>query len=153
VRRKVTVAASRLTVALSPSDLVHTWLCISCPWVVLGEGEGAVALVVLRGRAGRERRGTDRILLRGVPVDGGRLVLRLAEREHEVTRLEGLRVRVAGRELLPRQGGAANALVRGAAVELARGTSVAAAYDVPGVEEGRVDVEVEVVGYYDPTSP
>jgi hypothetical protein len=155
VRRKITVApgAARAAVTLGTADLTHTWLCISCPWLVFGEGEGSMALVVLRGRAGRGRRGTERVVVTGVPVVRGRLRLRVAEREHEVTHLGGLRLEVEGRELMPLEGGAASALVRGANVELARGTEIAAEYAVPGHADGVVDVVVTVTGHYDPIDP
>ncbi len=153
VRRKITVRAST-QVRLGPRDLTHTWLCISCPWVVFSDGDGGdlAPFVVLPWRAGWARRGADTHRVARVPVRGGRVRLRVMEREREVTHLDSLVLRVGGRVLLPVRGGARSALARadGVGVEMRRGRQVAVEYEVLGVTDGEVDVTVEAAGYYDP---
>jgi hypothetical protein len=151
VRRKVTVRAS-VEVTLAPADLVHTWVCISCPWVVLSDGRGGdlEPFVVLAHRSARRRRGTDVHLVEHVPVSGGTIRLRVVEVEREITHLDRLVLRVGGRDLAPLGAGAALAVDDGTEVTLPPRTEVGMTYAVPGVRDGFVDVEVAATGWYDP---
>jgi len=139
VRRKMTLATST-SVTLGERDLTFTWDCISCPWIVFrGErGRDLAPFVVLANRRGRGRRGRDVHVVPHVPVEGGRVALRVVEIEREETHLESLVLRVNGRELS-----------RSPALRLGPHTEATLSYDVPGVRGGFVDVEVEATGYYD----
>jgi hypothetical protein len=141
VRRKITVNAST-TVNLAPTDLTHTWLCISCPWIVF-RGEGGRDLepfVVLANRRSRDLRGTDRRRVEHVPVEGGRVALRVMEVENETTHLESLRLFVNGAALDATR----------PALRMGPRTQVAMDFVVPNVTNGFVDVEIEATGWYDP---
>ena len=141
VKRKITVNASS-TVNLAASDLTHTWLCISCPWIVF-RGEGGRDLepfVVLANRRSRDLRGTDRRRVEHVPVADGRIALRVMEVEDEMTHLESLRVFVHGAALANRV----------APLRMGPRTQVAMDFVVPNVTNGFVDVDVEATGWYDP---
>jgi hypothetical protein len=141
VRRKITVNAST-TINLAPSELTHTWLCISCPWIVFrGEaGRDLEPFVMLAHRRSRDLRGTDRRRVAHVPVIDGRVSLRVIEVENEVTHLESLRLFVNGSPLgAPRS-----------ALRMGPHTQVALDFAVPNVTSGFVDVEVEATGWYDP---
>jgi hypothetical protein len=141
VRRKLTVNAST-TVNLAPSDLTHTWLCISCPWIVFrGEdGRDLEPFVVLANRRSRDLRGTDRRRVAHVPVTSGHIALRVMEVENETTHLESLRLFVNGASL-----GATRPALR-----MGPQTQVEMGFVVPGVTSEFVDVEVEATGWYDP---
>ncbi len=164
VKRRITVSAQGASAGVGTSDLTDTWLCISCPWVRTYAADGAVAtsFVVLAGRSSSSQKGTDRVPLRGAPVVRGRVVVRVLEREDELTRLDELVLVVrdaAGREhaLFPRHGGARSALAAadGALVELRRGTGVALEYELPPELAGAstVDGTFVATGYYDPAPP
>jgi len=142
VRRKITVNATQ-AITLGASDLVFTWLCISCPWVVFGgeHGRDLAPFVVLANRRGRRARGSDVHAVAHVPVVSGRVVLRLMEVEEEDTHVDALVLRASGHELTPDAR---------TALDLAPHTQVTLSYIVPGVSSGFVDVEVEATGYYDP---
>jgi hypothetical protein len=154
VKRKVTVPAApgALTTALHTADLVHTWLCISCPWV---EIEGLAPFVVLRHRSSVERRGTDVIKLTHVPVHEGRVRVRVSEREPETTFLDALVLRVGGRTLVPTRGGDRSPLAAadGAPVVIERGGAITVEYAVPAElvsADGAVDLEIVATGHYEP---
>jgi hypothetical protein len=155
-RRRVTLSGSAPTsLTIAPSDLTHTWLCISCPFVAfLDAARGAYlpAFVVLAHRRGAERRGTDRVRVARVPVRGGRVTLRVSEVEREVSHLDQLVLEVGDRTLLPAAGGARSALaaIDGVGVELPPRTGIVVDYEVPQVRDGVVDVVVVAHGHYDP---
>ena len=153
-KRRVTVKES-LRIALQSKDLTHTWVCISCPFVSFFDGaELLPAFVVLANRSARSRRGTDRILVEKVPVQNGKIRLRVAEADHEVTRLDRLVLEVGGQILLPTAGGSRSALADAddVDVEMSRGKQILVEYAVPaGVADGVVDVRVIAHGHYDPT--
>lgn len=153
-RRRVTVKGS-LRIALQSKDLTHTWVCISCPFVSFFDGaELLPAFVVLANRSARSRRGTDRVLAEKVPVQGGKIRLRVAEPDREVTRLDQLVLEIGGQTVLPTSGGSRSALagVDGVDVEMSRGKQILVEYAVPaGVADGVVDVHVIAHGHYDPT--
>jgi hypothetical protein len=162
VKRKITVPAQGTGIGVGASELTHTWLCISCPWVRTYAADGSVAtsFVVLAGRSSLSQKGTDRVALRAAPVVRGKLVVRVLEREDEVTWLDQLVLVVrdrAGREhvLLPRLGGERSALAAAdeRAVELRRGTGVALEYELPPElsAEATVDGTFVASGYYEPT--
>ena len=141
VKRKITVNAST-TVNLAPSELTHTWVCISCPWIVF-RGEGGRDLepfVVLANRRSRDLRGTDRRRVAHVPVIDGRISLRVMEVEREVTHLESLRLFVNGASL-----GTTHSALR-----MGPRTQVVMDFVVPNVTNGMVDVEIKATGWYDP---
>jgi hypothetical protein len=151
VRRRMSVRASA-EVTLSAADLVHTWVCISCPWVVFSDGNGGdlEPFVVLAHRRARGRRGTDVHLVERVPVSGGKIRLRVVEVEQEITHLDRLALRWGGHDLAPVGAGAALARDDGSEVTLPPRTEVGMTYAVPGVRDGFVDVEVVATGWYDP---
>lgn len=160
VKRKITVTAAGATYGIGASDLVQTWLCISCPWFRTYRDDGSVAtsFVVLANRSDRDHDGTDRISLLHAPVVDGRIVARVLEREDEVTYLDELVVVVrepSGREvtLFPRLGGSrsAVAVADGVAVELARGTEIALEYDLPSSLRGASSIDGVVIatGHYE----
>jgi len=141
VRRRVTVSAV-LGIDLKASDLTHTWLCISCPWIVI---EGLAPFPILRFR---EEEGTDVVPVR-VPVRDGRLRLRVIERENETTWLDMLRVRAGGRSIAPALGGERSALAAadGAVVMLERGTEIRVDYTLP--DTASADIEIVATGHYE----
>lgn len=152
VKRKVTIPAApaSLTVALHASDLTHTWLCISCPWI---EIEGVAPFVTLRHRSSKERRGTDTVALARVPVRGGRVRVRVSEREPETTYLDALVLRVGSQTLLP-AGGARSPLAAadGAPVAIERGGAIDVVYELPPelASSEAVDLELVATGHYEP---
>lgn len=159
VRRRVTVPAPPvvLSVMLRSADLTHTWLCISCPWVEIA---GVAPFVVLRHRSSRAARGTDTVALTRVPVQGGRLRLRVTEREAETTFLDALVLRSGGRTLLPEPvvSGATRAssplaAADGVPVAIERGGSITVEYAVPKQllsANGTADVQLVATGHYEP---
>lgn len=160
VKKKITVTAAGATYGVGASDLVQTWLCISCPWFRTYRDDGSVAtsFVVLAHRSDREHEGTDRVALVHAPVVAGRIVARVLEREDEVTYLDELVLVVrepSGREvtLLPRLGGARSAVAAadGVAVELARGTEIALEYELPPSlrSASSIDGVVVATGHYE----
>jgi hypothetical protein len=153
-KRRVTVDGP-VSITVNPRDLTHTWLCISCPWVVpLDPDSGAWdrAFVVLAHRNRRELRGTDRVRVEGLRVNHGRLKLRIVEAEREVSHIDQLVVEVGGHTLLPARGGALSALARadGVDVTLGRGRQIELTFEVPGLEDGIVDAVVVAHGHYEP---
>jgi len=141
VKRQLTVNAST-AITIAPSDLVHTWLCISCPWIVMRDGDGRdqEPFVVLANRRGVASTGTDEHRVRAF-VHGGRVVLRVIEIEHETTHLSDLALRVENRTVR------AESLAR--ALEIDRGKQVTLSFVVGG-EDREVDASVVATGYYDP---
>jgi hypothetical protein len=142
VKRQMTVSAST-TVTLTPTDLTHTWLCISCPWIVFrgADGRDLEPFVVLANRRGASALGTDAHRVAHVPVHDGRITLRVIEVEDELTHLNALTLRVGDREL--------HAAAFDRALEIDRGKQVTLTYAVPNATDF-VDVDVLATGYYDP---
>ncbi len=141
VKRQITVNAST-TVTLAPTDLTHTWLCISCPWIVFREdGFDREPFVVLANRRGVATRGTDEHRVAQIPVRGGRVILRVMEVEDETTHLEDLVLRVGGRDVR------AESLAR--PLEIDRGKQVTLTFVVGG-DDRTVDATLVASGYYDP---
>lgn len=157
LRRRVRLAPqSAQSISIAPSDLTMTWNCISCPFVSFidpSSGRLLPAFVVLANRNSPARRGTDRIEVRSVPVRNGRIRLRVAEVDHEISHLDQLVLEVDGRTVVPSRGGASSALARpdAVAVSLSRGTQILVDYDLGGVSDGSVDLVVVAHGYYEPT--
>jgi hypothetical protein len=156
-RRRIRVSSgSPEVLSLRPSDLTITWSCISCPFVSFidtASGRLLPAFVVLAWRNSAARKGTDRVLVEKVPVRDGKLRLRVAEAEPEVSQLDQLVLEVNGQVLLPRKGGAHSALAAadGVVVEMKQGTQIVVEYEVPWMTDGALDVQVVAHGYYDPT--
>ena len=155
-RRLVRLTAGQnMDVALRESDLTHTWHCISCPWVAFYDAQQErylPAFVVLAHRSSRNKRGTDQVLVENVPVDHGRIKLRVVEVESEVTRLDQLVLEVDGVRVLPQRGGANSALAAAddTDVEMGQGTQVVVTYDVPHVKGTTATVRVIAHGHYEP---
>jgi hypothetical protein len=153
-KRRVTVDAP-VAITVNPRDLTHTWLCISCPWVVPVDPESGAwdrAFVVLAYRNRRELRGTDRVRIAGMRVKHGVLRVRVVEAEREVSHLDRLVLEVDGHTLLPQRGGARSALASadGVDVSLGRGTQVELGFEVPWIDDGVVDAVVVAHGHYEP---
>jgi hypothetical protein len=155
-RRRIRLSATApQALTIRQTDLTLTWNCISCPFVSFidaATGRFLPAIVVLAYRDSSARKGTDRVLVEKVPVRDGKLRLRVAEAEQEVSHLDQLVLEVNGTLLLPVKGAQRSALatVDGVGVEMQPGTQITADYEVPGVKDGTVDVVVVAHGYYDP---
>lgn len=158
-KRRIQVGqTSPQPIEIETSDLTHTWDCISCPFVSFLDpwtGRWRPAFVILEHRAGAARRGTNRYRFEGVPVRDGKIRIRVAEAEREVSRIDQLVLVVGGQELLPSRGGAASPLaaIDGIELEMSLGTRVEVEYEVPAVRDGAVVVEVVAHGHYEPSSP
>jgi hypothetical protein len=141
-------------VKLSTTDLKHTWLCISCPWlVVFQDGQRVEAGQVLVDRYTRKRYGTDVVTTQADVVDGV-LVVRLEEREPEVSFIDAVVVRAGGDELRPmRRTPKAVRAIDDAATELRLGEAIELRFDARGHEDGPIEVEIEVSGHYEPIGP
>jgi hypothetical protein len=156
-RRRMHVSPGAPTdLTVRESDLTLTFNCISCPFVSFVDGATnrfLPAFVVLAYRNSPARRGTDRVKVRSVPVSNGRIRLRVAEADHEVSHLDQLVIEVAGNRLAPLPGGSQSALAQsdGVGVQMRRGTQITVEYEVAGMRDGAVDVEVVASGYYEPT--
>jgi hypothetical protein len=159
-RKKVELAASTpIDLKLERADLKHTWACISCPWVAFfapakeGRHAGAFlpSFVVLANRRSAAQKGTDRIPVSGVPVENGRIRLRVVEAESELTHLDRLALEIGGKVLAPAPGRrSALALDDGVEVEITRGHVIELSFAADGVADGVVDAVVVATGYYDP---
>lgn len=159
-RKKVQLdAAAPISLSLKRSDLKHTWVCISCPWVAFfaPEKEGALgggflpSFVVLKDRRSEADKGTDRIPVSAVPIKNGRIRLRVAEAEREVTHLDRLALEVGGKVILPLPGSrSALASADGIEVEMSRGHAIELSFEIPGAADGTVDAVVIATGYYLP---
>ena len=148
------VDGSMQQVKLSTTDLKHTWLCISCPWlVVFRDGQRVEAGQVLVDRYTRKRYGTDVVTTQADVVDGV-LVVRLEEREPEVSFIDAVIVRAGGEELRPmRRTPKAMRAIDDAATELRLGEAIELRFDARGREDGPIEVEIEVSGHYEPIGP
>ncbi len=155
-RRRIRLSdGSPQEVTVRRTDLTLTWSCISCPFVSFfdpASGRWLKSFVVLAYRDSASRRGTDRVLVERVPVRNGRIKLRVAEAEPEISQLDQLVLEVHGQRLLPTRGDSRSALASadGAGVELRPGTQIDVEYQVPGMGDGFVDVQVVAHGHYDP---
>jgi hypothetical protein len=106
---------------------------------------------VLKDRRSEADKGTDRIPVTGVPVKNGRIRLRVAEAEREVTHLDRLALEIDGKVVLPLPGSrSALASADGVEVEMSRGHAIEVSFDVPGAADGAVDAVVIATGYYVP---
>lgn len=161
LKKKVTLKKGEpLVLEVDRKDLVHSFSCISCPWVHF-EGSPDVStrpFVMLARRASRAERGRDTRTLR-VPVVNGRVRVVLEEHEHEVTHLDALDVTANGerlRPVLPTDAplGARFALDAddGLEVLVERGARIAVDYHVPTDATGDTTLEITVgaTGYYLP---
>jgi len=110
------------------------------------------AIVVLAWRNSSSRKGTDKVLVEKVPVRGGKVRLRVAEADQEVSHIDQLVLEVAGQVLLPIKGAEHSALasIDGVGVDMPHGTEITVEYAVPGMKDGTVDVSLIAHGYYDP---
>lgn len=152
-KRRVSAGAP-VRVVLQSSDLTHTWLCISCPFVSLYDastGRFLPSFVILPYRGSRQQRGTHRVKLESVPVQDGVVRLRVVEAERERTHLDELVLVVDGKRLLPMRGGANSALAQSddAEVLLEQGTQIEVSYAVPGVKNATIAAELVATGYYE----
>ncbi|MBW2455400.1 MAG: hypothetical protein JRI68_12850 [Deltaproteobacteria bacterium] len=139
---------------ITTDRLTHTWLCISCPYLLAyRDGRFEELGQVLVDRYSRRRRGTDVVRAR-VEVRNGQVRLRIAEREPEITHLDAVVVSNAHRELSPAPGTLA-ALVRadGQVRELTMGQRLDLVFEAPGTPDGVMDVEIQVTGHYEPVGP
>jgi hypothetical protein len=139
---------------ITTDRLTHTWLCISCPYLLAHGRGGWVELgQVLVDRYHRRRRGTDVVRAR-VDVRGGKVRLRLAEREPEVTLLDAVRVATAEQMLAP-AAGTMSAVVGadGKTHRLSMGQHLDLTFEAPGIPDGTLDVEIQVTGHYEPVGP
>lgn len=139
---------------ISPAMLNHEFVCISCPYLVVRRDGRAVELgQVLVDRYTTRREGTD-VRATEVDVRGGRIVVRLDEREPEVSRIDAVELRVAGRAL-PLAPGAPAALraIDGDRHDLAMGESLELVFDASGMPDGVVGAEIRVTGHYVPVGP
>ncbi len=149
-KRRVTVGAP-VSITVNPRDLNHTWLCISCPFVVPLDpetGRWDRAFVVLAYRNRRELRGTDRVPI-SLRVRHGRIRLRIVEAEREVSHLDQLVLDIQGRTVVPARGSAL-ATADGVDVVLGRGTQVELDFEVPWLDDGVVDAVAVAHGHYEP---
>jgi len=139
---------------ITTDRLTHTWLCISCPYLLAYRGGGLEELgQVLVDRYGRRRQGTDVVKAR-VEVKDGQIRLRIAEREPEITHLDAVTVSTAHRVLPPAP--ATTAAVQqadGRVVKLSMGQELDLVFTAPGVPDGEIDVEIHVTGHYEPVGP
>ena len=106
-RRLRASPGSPQNITVKQSDLTLTWNCISCPFVSFfdpAHGSYLPATVVLAYRNSIRRKGTDRVLVENVPVRDGRIRLRVAEAEQEISHLDQLIVEVNGSLLMPVKG-------------------------------------------------
>lgn len=145
-------------VSLKASDLTHTWLCVSCPWVAFLDPFAAPAgaylpsFVVLKNRRSKADRGTDRVAT-SIPVKGGVARLQVIEAEREVTHLDELALEIEGKIVLPAPGKrSALAADDGIEVEMARGKRVEVTFEVDGVPDGTHAGFVIATGHYEPTA-
>jgi hypothetical protein len=155
MRRRVSVrTGTPISIQVRSQDLTHAWFCISCPFVSFLDpqtGRYLPAFVVLANRRAASLRGTDRVQVRGVPVRNGRIQLRVAEAEHELTHLDQLVLEVNGHTLLPdRSANSALASADNIQVDIGQGKQITADYYVEGIADGLVDVTVVATGHYEP---
>ncbi len=137
---------------LSPKQLKHTWFCISCPYLVIWrDGRWIDHGQVLVDRYSRRRSGTD-VVRAEVQVQGGKLRLRIDEREPEVTHLDAVQVSVAGKRLKLRSQ-ASLAKVDSKSRQLAMGQKLELVFDAAGLADGKVQAEIRVSGFYLPIGP
>lgn len=153
-RRRIRLGSSPQEITIRRSDLNLTWSCISCPFVSFldpATGRWLPAFVVLAYRDSSSKRGTDRVRVEHVPVHNGRITLRVAEAEREVTQLDQLVIEAGGNLLLPVRGGRSSALasIDGVGVQMAPGTQIDVQYELPGMGDGFVDIHVIAHGHYD----
>lgn len=147
-------SGSTHAVTLSEKDLSHTWLCISCPYlVVFQDGEAVEAGQVLKDRYTRRRYGTD-VVHTQADVRDGVLTVRLDEREPETSYIDAVVVRVDGRTLRP-LGSAPKGLraIDDTTTALKLGDSAVLEFDAARFADGLVDVEIQVSGHYEPIGP
>lgn len=153
MKQRLHVTAST-TIAATMSSLTHTWLCISCPWVVVSDERGPrEAFVMLGGMDEEKKRGKDTRLVRDMPVREGKVRFDVREGEDEETRLDAfwLVVRDAqGREhALAPVVGSALAVDDGLEVRLRKGGQIKLEYDVSAYATGdAIDARLEASGYY-----
>lgn len=138
---------------LDPGQMQHTWLCISCPYLLVSR-DGAPVDVgrVLVDRYTRERAGTD---VRAVDLDvtDGRIEIVIAEREPEITQLDAIEVRLEGRRLRPLEMPTSARTVDSRHHELSMGQSLRATFDARRWPDGRHRAEIRVTGHYVPIGP
>jgi len=85
-------------------------------------------------------------------VQGGKLRLRIDEREPEVTHLDAVQVSVAGKRLKLRSQ-ASLAKVDSKSRQLAMGQKLELVFDAAGLADGKVQAEIRVSGFYLPIGP
>ncbi len=141
-------------VVLSADELTHTWLCISCPFlVVFQDGKEHEVGQVLKDRYTRRRYGTDIVQTRA-DVRSGVLTLRLDEREPETSYIDGVVVRIDGQPLrLVDESPRGVRALDDETTALTFGESAVLQYDAGHLEDGLVDVQIEVSGHYEAIGP
>ena len=153
--KKIVVDARRTKrFSIGVRDLVDTFVCISCPYlVVFRDGKAVEVGQVLKDRYSTRRYGTD-VVKTVADVEGGVLRLRIDEREPETTYLDAVVVRVGGRTLAPLKGvvPAVRAADRSAA-KLSMHESMELRFDAAHLPDGPVEVEIAVSGHYEPVGP
>ncbi len=161
LKKKVTLKKGEpLVLDVDRKDLVHSFSCISCPWVHFeGSAEASTPpFVMLARRASRGERGRDTRTLR-VPVVNGKVRVVLEEHEHEVTHLDALDVSANGtrlRPVLPKDAplGARFALEAddGLEVLVERGARIVVEYQAPEetARDTTLEITVGATGYYLP---
>lgn len=138
---------------LEPSQMRHTWLCISCPYLVVSRDGLDVELgQVLVDRYSAARAGTD-VRTAILDVRDGRVEVVVAEREPEVTHLDALEVLVDGRRLRPIDLPAAARRADSRAHTLTMGQQLRATFDARHLANGRHRAEIRVTGHYVPVGP
>jgi hypothetical protein len=139
---------------ITTDQLTHTWLCISCPYLLAHRDGGLVELgQVLVDRYSRRRRGTD-VVRAQVEVRDGRVTLRLAEREPEITHLDAIEVTTPDRALpLSPALLAPLGQIDGQGLQLSMGEELDLVFPAPTAPDGLMDVEIRVTGHYEPVGP
>jgi len=155
MRRRVTLRnGSPISMQVRSADLTHAWFCISCPFVSFLDpltGQYLPPFVVLANRRSSGLRGSDRLQIRRVPIRNGRIQLRVAEAERELTHLDQLVIEVDGHQLMPdRNPDSPLASADGLQVEISQGKQITASYYAAGIPDGFVDLTVIATGHYDP---
>ncbi len=139
---------------ITTDRLTHTWLCISCPYL-LAHGAGGLDELgqVLVDRYTRRRKGTD-VVQAQVAVRDGRVTLTIAEREPEITHLDAIEVTTANRRLsLALAAPAALRQIDGQDLQLSLGEQLDLVFEAPAIPDGLIDVEIHVTGHYEPVGP
>lgn len=129
-------------------DLDADLPCISCPFLLVERAGQFVELgQILIDRYIASKRGTD-LRTAVVGVRGGRITVKLAEREPEVSHIDAIEVWYRGRRLPPSAGSPAAArTIDGVNHTLSTGQELTMHFQAP-IQSGELSVEIRVNGYY-----